>query len=220
MLKVFVGYEPRQPLAFNVLQHSIIRHASKPVSVIPLILSQLPINRRGLTEFTYSRFLVPHLCNYGGVAIFMDADIVVKGDIYELAAQADNRYAVQVMQEQAQFEWASVMLFNCYQAKKLTPAYIEDVANPLFDMSWGKVGTFTEEWNCCVGYSDKTDAKLYHFTQGLPIWHETRGLPQDAAWFEEYELLTKTVSWKALMGKSVHAKPVLRRMMERYADPA
>lgn len=225
MLNVFVGFDPRQPLAYNVLQSSIHRYASQAVSVIPLKLEQLPMNRRGLTEFTYSRFLVPFLSNYGGVSIFMDADIVVKGDIYDLAAQASNTHAVQVMQEQPQFEWASVMLFNCYRCRKLTIDYIEDVANTLFDMAWAKdyggVGTFSGEWNHCVGYQEPKEAKLYHYTQGLPCWYETRGNAEDVAWFDEHQYMTRTVSWKELMGTSVHAKPVIKRLVDRLsANPA
>ena len=77
MLNVFIGYDPRQPVAYNVLQHSIVRHASEPVAITPLILKQLPIERRGLTEFTFSRFLVPYLCGFKGMAVFLDADMVV-----------------------------------------------------------------------------------------------------------------------------------------------
>lgn len=66
MIRVFIGYDPRQPLAYNVMQHSIARHSSVPVAITPLILDQLPITRRGLTEFTYSRFLVPALCDFKG----------------------------------------------------------------------------------------------------------------------------------------------------------
>ncbi len=216
MLNVFVGYDPRQPLAFNVLQHSILRHASVPVSITALRLDTLPISRRGLTEFTYSRFLVPYLTCFGGPSVFMDSDIVVTGDIAELFAQADTQYAVQVMQNQPKFEWASVMLFNGYQCRKLTPEYIGDVSNKLFNMDWGKVGTFSDEWNHCVGMKEPNwDAKLYHFTQGIPCWYETRGLPEDQFWLDEYQQMIKTVGWKELMGSSVHAEPTLKRLLKR-----
>jgi hypothetical protein len=215
MNRVFVGYDPRQPLAYNVLQHSIHRHASKPVAVTPLILKQLPLKRRGLTEFTYSRFIVPYLCNYEGSALFMDADIAVTGDINELFAYADGS-SVQVMQEQPKFEWASVMLFDNAECKTLTLDYVEDEANALFDLSWGSVGHLPPEWNHCVGYAEPKASHLYHYTQGLPCWHETRGLPEDSAWLDEYKELGRTVSWRELMGNSVHAKPVLKRMLRRY----
>jgi Glycosyl transferase family 8 len=220
--KVFVGVDPRQPLGYNVLQHSIHRYASAPIEVIPLQLRQLPMKRRGLTEFTYSRFLVPYLCGFAHQAIFMDADIVVKGDIVELFGQVDLTCSVQVMQEQPQFEWASVMLFNNGKCRKLTPEFIDDAANILFDLAWSdKTGVFGKEWNHCVGYQEPAEAKLYHYTQGLPCWYETQGREEDRAWVEEYRDMTRTSTWRELMGTSVHAKPVIKRMLERMGvNPA
>ena len=214
-MRVFVGFDPRQPLGYNVLQNSIRRHAAGRVSVEPLELRKLPIKRRGLTEFTYSRYLVPYLMGYEGLAVFMDADIVVTGDIADLFAQADGS-AVQVMQEQARFEWASVMLFDCAQCKTLTPEFVDDERNRLFDLDWApSVGKFSPEWNHCVGYAEPKAAKLYHYTQGLPCWYETRGLPEDEHWQREYEEMSKTVEWRELMGNSVHARPVLQRLLAR-----
>jgi lipopolysaccharide biosynthesis glycosyltransferase len=217
VLRVFIGFDPRQPIAYNVLQHSIVRHASVPVSITPLILKQLPLKRRGLTEFTYSRFLVPFLCDYEGPAVFMDADIVVKSDIKELFLSADGS-AVQVMKAQPKFEWASVMLFNNSKCRALTPEFIE-AEQDIFSLDWaqGDVGEFPDEWNHCVGYQKPKQASLYHYTQGIPCWHETKGMPEDQAWNEEAGLITKTVSWKELMGNSVHAKATLKRLFERLA---
>lgn len=217
MLKVFIGYDPRQPLGYNVLQHSIAKHSSQPVSITPLILSQLPIKRRGLTEFTYSRFLVPSLCDFKGRALFLDADMVVTGDIAELFDN-DDMSAVAVMKDQPQFEWASAMLFNCGACLRLTPEFIDDEKNPMFDMAWAPyVGTFPPEWNHCVGYKDAAAAKLYHYTMGLPCWEETSGNPEDAEWHAAYQDMLHTVSWQELMGSSVHAKPTLKRYLgQRY----
>lgn len=216
-LRVFVGYDPRQPIGFNVLQQSIYRNTSSiEVSVRPLQLRHMPIQRRGLTDFTYSRFLVPYLCGYQGSAIFMDADIVVTGDICELFAQADGKSSVQVMQQQPRFEWPSVMLFNNDRCKALTPEFVDDPANEMFDLKWASgVGFLTEEWNHCVGYQQPKQAKLYHYTQGIPCWYETRGLPEDSVWDDERKVLTASVGWKELMGRSVHAKPVLERLLAR-----
>jgi len=217
LLKVFIGADPRQPLGYNVLQHSIHQHASKTVAVSPLILRQLPMTRRGLTEFTYSRFLVPYLCGFEGTAVFMDADMVVTGDIAELFAQADPECSVQVMQEQMRFEWSSVMLFNCNACKMLTPKYIDDENNILMDLSWAyKVGEFSADWNHCVGYDAPREAKLHHYTQGLPCWFETKGLPEDAHWHAAAKDMQRTCSWSELMADSIHAKPVMKRLLKRY----
>ena len=81
MIRIFIGLDPRQPVAYHVLCHSILRRASQPVSITPLMLHSLPIERTGLTEFTFTRFLVPWLCDYRGVGIFMDSDMLVLGDV-------------------------------------------------------------------------------------------------------------------------------------------
>ena len=225
MIRVFIGYDPRQPLAYNVMQHSIVRNASVPVAITPLILNQLPIKRRGLTEFTYSRFLVPALCDFQGLAVFADADIVVRGDIRELidAVGENPGHSVYVNKLQERFEWPSVMVFDCGRCRDLTPAYIDDAKNALFDFAWAEdgVGGFPAEWNHCVGYEEtRDDAKLFHYTQGLPCFVETAGLPEDAYWHDELKRMKHTVSWRELMGSSIHAKHVLKRFLSRYATEA
>lgn len=218
MLRVFLGYDPRQPLAYSVLQHSIISNASVPVAITPLVQSQLPVKRRGLTDFTFTRFLAPWLCDFKGVSIFMDSDIVVTGDIKELADQVQiSTHDVHVMQNQPKFEWPSVMAFSNPRCAKLTPEFISDESNPMLDLAWARsVGTLSDEWNHCVGYQEPKEAKLYHYTQGLPCWPETQGLPEDDAWKEAAAAATSTVDWATLMLNSVHSKPVLKRFLGRY----
>jgi len=203
VLNVFIGFDPRQPIAYNVCQHSVVRHSSKPVSITPLILSQLPITRRGLTEFTFSRFLVPWLMGFKGKAVFMDADIVVTGDIAELF---EHSAAVSVMQEQERFEWASVMTFDCEQCKVLTPEFVQDPRNQLFDLAWApSVGKLPKQWNGIVGYGPTPeDTKLWHFTRGIPVWKQTQGLAEDLVWFDELEAANYTCDYADLMGHSIH----------------
>jgi hypothetical protein len=216
-IRVFIGVDERQPVGLTVLQHSIVWRSSHPVAIQPLILKQLPIKRRGLTSFTFSRFLVPWLCGYEGQAIFMDADVLVRGDIAELIREASMDHEVLVMQDQPRFEWPSVMVFNNPLCRVLTPEYIDDPANKLFDLAWAKSpGSFPKEWNRCVGYESGGDAKLYHYTQGLPVWPETRGnFPEDQLWIDEHRRANGTVAWKELMGSSVHAPLTLKRYRAR-----
>ena len=91
MLRIFVGHDPLQPASTTVLVHSIISRASKPVCVTPLSLKTLPIKRRGLTEFTYSRFLTPYLCDYQGWSLFLNAHMLVLEDIAKLFELADGQ---------------------------------------------------------------------------------------------------------------------------------
>jgi hypothetical protein len=175
-----------------------------------LILSQLPIKRRGLTEFTYSRFLVPWLRGFEGQAIFMDADMVVKGDIAELFFNFDADVAMMI--EQHEFEWASLMVFNCERCKILTPEFIDERKNVLFDRQWTRtIAALPSEWNHCVGYAEPKQAKLYHYTQGIPIWPETKDL-EALPFLKEAKEMLKTVSWTDLMGNSVHAEHVRQRL--------
>lgn len=208
MLRVFIGRDERQPLAYNVLADSIVRNSSKPVAITALTLHTLPITRRGMTTFTFARFLVPWLCGFEGRALFLDADMVVTGDIAELFDVDDARSAVFVNTKQAQFEWASAMLFDCQLCTRLTPEYVQDPNNVLFDFAWTNgVGHFPEQWNHCVSYAEpRLDAKLYHFTAGLPVWRETRGQKEDPVWHEAYKRAVHTCSYQELMGQSVHAQ--------------
>jgi hypothetical protein len=214
-LRVFIGVDPRQPVGFSVLASSLYRHSSLPVSITPLVLRQLPLKRRGLTDFTYSRFLVPYLCGFRGSALFLDADMVMRGDIAELFYLLDTRTSVQVNKEQPEFEWASAMLFNCANCELLTPAYVEDPANAMFDMKWADhgVGSFPKEFNHCVRYAEPNpNAKLFHYTEGLPCWVETSGACEDVHWEREHKIMNSTVRWQEMMGNSVHAQRTMERL--------
>lgn len=219
MLKVFIGYDPRQPLSYNTLQFSIVRRSSKPVSIAPLVIEQLPIKRVGLTPFTFSRFLVPWLCDYKGWALFMDADMLLQDDISNLFALADDKYSVMVCKNTKRFEWASLMLFNCEKCKVLTPEYIEK-AKALHKIGWAKdeeIGSIPLEWNHLVGYDDfNPQAKNIHFTQGMPCYPETISSDYANVWQEEHKKLNFIIPWVELMGTSVHAVSVNGRLMPKF----
>ena len=110
-LQIFIGYDPREHEAYDVADHSIRRHASQPVLIHPLRLANLghilqrPIERKDgklwcpiseapmATEFACSRFLAPILAQTGW-ALFLDPDVVVLENIYEILAYADPTKAV------------------------------------------------------------------------------------------------------------------------------
>lgn len=168
----------------------------------------------GLTPFTYSRFLVPHLCNYEGWALFLDTDMLVIGDVAELFACADDKHAVMVVKNDLKFEWASVMLFNCAHPDNriLTPEYIETNSG-MHKCGWTEnVGDLPPEWNHLIGYDTPKDAKLAHYTQGIPCHPEVAGMEYEKEWLWTLRSANSTVKWEALMGNSVHAKPVYDRL--------
>lgn len=215
MLRIFIGLDPRQPVAYHVLCSSIQRLSSKPVAITPLILNQLPLERRGLTEFTFSRYLVPYLCNYEGQGLFIDSDMLLLDDIAKLFDSATGA-AVDIVQfaGKFQFERPSVMLFNNEKCKSLTPEYIETGNPQSFD--WAEsVGTLSPDWNHLVGYSlPNPSAKLIHYTQGVPGYKECRMCEYADEWFAEKDLMLSHCSWLEIMGESVHARPVIDRLKE------
>jgi lipopolysaccharide biosynthesis glycosyltransferase len=212
-IKVFIGWDPREVEAWDVLAKSIWRRASVPVSITPLVKSQLPITREGgSTEFAFSRFLVPWLCGYQGHAIFMDCDMLCLGDIAELwkhreACQYLPGPAVKVVQhdykpkettkfldqEQTQYEkknWSSVMLFDNTKCRALTPDYVQTASGlDLHQFKWAKkVGSLPPEWNHLVGHS-QGNPKLIHYTLGGPWFDEYRDCEYSAEWFAEGKTL-------------------------------
>ena len=215
-LKIFVGFDERQIPASSVLIQSILNTCSKPVSITPLVLSALPIERSGLTPFTYSRFLTPWLCDYKGWGLFMDNDIIVIDDIAKLFDLADDRYALMVNKTIEPFEWASVMLFNCEHSAntKMTPESLDDPqssGNPLsFDWLGPKknqlIGSFPSEWNHTVGYdAPRSDAKIVHYTMGTPSHPEIGDCEYSEQWRTVFGQTMNQFNWMGMMGTSVHA---------------
>ena len=217
-LRIFIGFDPRQPVSYQALHHSIVRRASVPVAITPLIIEQLPLQRTGLTPFTFSRFLVPYLCNFEGRGLFLDADMLVLHDIAELFALADDDdKAVWVVKNQVRFEWASMILFDCaHDANRvLTPEYVE-TADGLHAINWcdeQQIGDLPGEWNHLVLYDQpRDDAKLVHYTGGVPVFPETKGCEYTDEYMRELKTSMSVIPWSQLMGNSVHVKPVMEHL--------
>ena len=214
MIRVFIGYDEREAAAFGVLAHSIHRRASEPVSVVPVMLSQLrgvfsrEWNPLQSTQFSFSRFLVPWLCGYEVWAIFMDCDMLVLDDIANLWKLRDDRYAAMVVKHNhvpkeevkvlgatqtkyAKKNWTSVMLLNCARCKALTPEYVNAASGlELHQFKWlesdDQIGEIPAKWNHLVGYdAPRKDASLVHYTIGGPYFPEYRECEYAAEWFAE-----------------------------------
>lgn len=209
-MKVCIGYDIRQPIAFQVLAHSIWSFASKPVEIVRLDIRQMPIKRTSLTEFTYSRYCVPYLCEYRGTALFLDADMLVLDDIWKLDAIArDMPHSVCVVKNQLRFEWPSLMYFHNERCRALTPEYIESGKPQTLQWAVNGVGELPPEWNHCIGYDEHNpNAKLAHYTAGVPCWPETAKCRFSAEWKTIAKDAASTVPWADLMAKSVHAELV------------
>jgi lipopolysaccharide biosynthesis glycosyltransferase len=212
-IPIFIGYDPREAIAFHTCVNSIIRHASRPVSIMPMALNNFgdytETHTDGSNQFIYSRFLVPHLMDYQGQAIFMDGDMIVRGDIAELWDMRDLNKDVQVVkhdyktrmpvkylgsknEDYPRKNWSSVMIFNCqnYPTRKLTPEYIQKSTGAhLHRFQWtsdDRVGALPPEWNWLPDeYGANPDAKLLHYTLGTPCFHEFATTPMADEWHRE-----------------------------------
>jgi len=220
VIRIFIGFDPREAVAFSVLAHSIHARASEPVAIAPLMLSQLEgIYRRERnplqsSDFSFSRFLTPSLCGYEGWAIFMDCDMLVMDDIARLWALRDDRYAVQVVkhvhvpredvkflgEKQTKYEkknWSSVMLMNCARCTALTPGYVNSATGlELHQFKWlqsdALIGELPHEWNHLVGYdAPASRVSLAHFTIGGPYFSEYRDCEYAREWFAERDAMLR-----------------------------
>ncbi len=222
MLKVFIGYDDRQVLSFTTLVQSIYETASRPVAVSPLILETLPITRRGLTPFTFSRFLVPWLCEFKGTAIFMDADMLLVSDICELEEQIAEDAAVSVVRSLELYEQTSFMVFNCAHPENqvLTPDFIQETETSLHGLEWvtpQAVGSLDPKWNQLVGYQEiNTQQGNLHYTMGIPAFPETSSSEGLVEWRSVAQKATSATSWREIMGSSVHAINVGGIKFPRY----
>lgn len=209
-LKIYLGWDTREQDAYLVAAHSISKHTSHPAVITPLSSERLaeagvvrrPTDTRGQrydilsnapasTEFAISRFATPILAQHGW-ALFADCDIVCLGDIAELFALADPRYAVMCvkhdfdsltgrkMDGQVQVSyprklWSSVMLFNCDHPANRRLSLDDLNHRPGRDLHrfyWladSEIGELPHEWNWLVGLQPRPeDAKIAHFTLGTP----------------------------------------------------
>ena len=214
MIPVFIGYDTREEVAFSVLSYSIHARASQPVSITPIMLSQLgevftrekhPLQS---TEFSFSRFLTPWLSEYRGWSLFMDCDMLMRADVAELWALRDERYAVMVVKHehvpketekflgmpQSKYEkknWSSVMLFNNTRCTALTPEYVNTASGlELHQFKWlvddDAIGALPARWNHLVGYDAPSgDAALVHYTLGGPYFAEYGECEYATEWHAE-----------------------------------
>lgn len=214
MIRVFIGFDPRETVAWHVLTHSILARASQPVSFIPLALHQLKglmwreANPLQSTEFSFSRFLTPYLSGYEGWSLFMDCDMLVRDDIAKLWELRDDRYAVMCVQhdhrprETTKFlgalqtpyvkkNWSSVMLFNNARCRTLTPDYVNTASGlELHQFKWlgddRLIGALPPAWNHLVGYSEPNpEASNVHYTLGGPYFKEYHDCEHAQAWVDE-----------------------------------
>lgn len=213
---VFIGWDSREDIAFQVAKHSIQKH-NPDVKVYPLklpTLQELGIYTRGVdakasTEFTFSRFFVPMLTGYKGWALFIDCDFLCTTDISELFKQANDNYAVMVAKhdytpkegtkmdgkQQLPYprkNWSSCMLWNCeHPSNKLLDLNALNTNDGLWHhrfvwLADHEIGQISHEWNWLTDWYQSP-------ADGQPkMLHYTEGGP----WFEHLQNVPYAQEWR------------------------
>lgn len=212
VVRIFVGFDSKEIVAYHVLCQSILERSSMPVVFSPIVLGNL----RGIferernplqsTEFSFSRFLVPYLSDYQGWSMFIDCDMLARADIAELWALRDDSYAAMCVkhdyvpkietkflgQTQTKYEkknWSSMILFNNARCRALTREFVNTATGlQLHQFKWldsdEEIGAVPVVWNYLVNeYEYREDAKIVHFTDGGPYFEEYRNDDYAEEWF-------------------------------------
>jgi len=215
-IPVFVGYDPREAIAYHVCANSIIRNASAPVAIIPVALNLFTDYKEthgdNSNHFVYTRFLVPYLMDFRGRAIFIDGDMVVRGDIIELYESLKTAHDVAVVkhdyktrmpvkymgapnEDYPRKNWSSVIVWDCqsFPNRRLTPDFVQKQPGSfLHRFSWiddDRIQALPPEWNWLPDeLGENTEAKLLHYTLGTPCFHEFADTTQAAEWHSEHSL--------------------------------
>jgi hypothetical protein len=204
-IPIFIGVDPRERAATNVLVDSLVQNSSVPLSITPLITPQLVAqglywrerSPKQSTAFSFTRFLVPYLMGYQGWAIFMDCDMLCRDDIAKLWEQRNEEFSLlcvhhnhqptdnlkflgEVQSAYPKKNWSSLMLLNCERCKTLTPEYVNSASGlDLHRFHWlngdHEIGAITGGWYYLVAQQDPALAA------SSPLLHWTLGGP----WFRE-----------------------------------
>jgi hypothetical protein len=212
--RIFLGYDPTQQIAYDVLKYSLEKHASEPIDVQPIDRDKIPDWNReedplASTPFTYTRFLVPYFMDYQGVGLFMDSDMLALGDICELFHLDMDGLALRVRKHdynptatvkmggktQTQYprkNWSSLMLTNNSEMTAWTKEAAETQSGawlhrfePIPDE---KIGDIPEDFNVLDHMTGPT--KLLHYTSGGPWLPGCEDADHADVWHEyrrEYE---------------------------------
>jgi lipopolysaccharide biosynthesis glycosyltransferase len=232
MLRVFIGFDHKEIVAYQVCAYSIIKNSSTPVAIIPLNIRHMldwfdNNDYRASTEFAFTRFLVPHLCGFDeNPAVFMDCDMLVRSDINKVLNFHDRENAVSVVkhdykpkkddkflgQVQSLYDrknWSSVMVFQPNLCKALDTGYVNSaVGRSLHQFKWtDKIGMLPRSWNYLVGeeVERQADPDIVHFTLGGPYFAEYENCEFADEW-KEYWQEANSVLDRRVIGAAISDK--------------
>ena len=213
-IKIVIGFDQRESVAYHTFCQSIIEKASSPISFTPLAINNLSDYKETHSDksndFIYSRFLTPYLNQFNGWAIFADGDMICQADIKELWDLRDDTKALLVVKHDYQTKahrkylgninenyprknWSSIILWNCGHPKHkiLTPEFIANQTGKyLHRFSWlndDEIGELPKEWNwLAIEYPENKEAKLIHYTLGTPCFEDYKNTEMAELWHSAY----------------------------------
>lgn len=167
------------------------------------------------TEFSFTRFLVPALCQWEGWALFLDCDWLFMADIADLLKELDDTKAVMVCQQEYRptaetkmdgqrqekywrKNWSSFVAFNCSHPtnRMLTVSAVnEEPGSWLHGFGWvpdKEIGLLDPRWNWIEGTTAGKPLGV-HYTLGGPWFPHM----QDVAFAEEWRREAKRIGvWR------------------------
>lgn len=204
-MRIFTGFDPREAVGWHAFMASLIRHGlPRDASVVPLCGEQ----RDGTNSFTYERFRIPEICG-SGPALFVDgSDMLLRTPIKGLLDLYDKTKAVQVVkhdyrtrhprkyvgtemeapnEDYPRKNWSSVILWNCGHKShrdnaKLLRGFDGSILHRFAWLDDEEIGELPAEWNWLDEYGENENAKLVHYTNGIPGFSHYRTAPHAGEW--------------------------------------
>lgn len=212
---LYIGLDERELIAAEVCKYSIIKRMSQQVPVTFLRSQSIPEYNRPRevlqsTDFTYTRFLIPHLEHFKGFSIFCDCDFLFLDDVVKLFSTIDRTKAVSVVKHPKYIpnsdikmdgipqhamirkNWASLIVFNNEHPsnKILTPEHINTIPQGklLHQFHWledDQIGSIPLNWNVLDDYYLIDNPKAIHYTDGGPWFHNYKHTTYSHLWDNE-----------------------------------
>lgn len=219
-MNLYIGYDSRESICYDTCRASIEHNATKPVPIAKLSTEKLnhiydrPVDPTASTEFAYTRFLVPHLNNYKGWALFCDCDFIFLDDVLKLFDLCDHDKAIMVCKHDykptnttkmdgkvqsvyPRKNWSSLVLWNCDHPanKTLNPTVVSNASGKyLHRFEWLKdseIGEIPIVWNWLVGwYKEPRDGtpRALHYTEGGPWFDKYVNCEYSQEWYKYREM--------------------------------
>jgi len=182
VLPIHIGYDEVEPVAWHTLSHSIIKHATIPISINPVEIRHFQKffhrkrDPKQSNSFSFNRFCVPYLNNYNGYAVFMDCDMLLRCDIKELLSVIDEQPGKAVYVVKHDYE----------PSEKVKYLNTVQYADPR--KNWSSFVL----WNCNHPSNKVVDQNFFNSASGLELHRFT--------WLDDDEIGELPVQWNWLVG--------------------